>query len=280
MTGTLYVVATPVGNLEDITLRALRVLTEVSVIAAEDTRHSRKLLAHYDIRTPLVSYWDQVERQKAPQLVARIAEGDSIALISDAGTPCIADPGYHLVRQAVAAGLRVVPVPGPSMVAAAVSVAALPMDRFVFEGFVPSRSAARRAFFRRLGAERRAVVCFETGRRLLASLRDLYDVSGECAVVVARETTKLYEEFLRGNVAEVLAGLEGKTVRGEVTLIIERSDAVDVRLPEGEMAVSIARLRGEGLGLKEVARRLAAPGGWSVREVYRLGVQMESAGRE
>src|SRR5262249_14611284 len=150
---TLYVVATPLGNLEDITLRALRILKEVDLIAAEDTRHSRKLLLHYGIATRLTSYYDQVERRKAPQLVEELKHGKSIALISDAGRPGIADPGYHLVRAAIAAGVRVEAIPGPSAVAAALSVSGLPTDRFAFEGFVPAKSAARRKFFEPLAHE-------------------------------------------------------------------------------------------------------------------------------
>ena len=203
MSGTLYVVATPLGNLEDMSFRAVRILKEVALIAAEDTRHSRKLLAHYDIRTPLISYYDQVERQKAPRLVERITAGDSVALIADAGTPGIADPGYRLVCAAVAAGLRVTPIPGPSAVTAALSASALPTDRFAFEGFVPARPAARRAFYEGLRREARTVVCFETARRLTASLQDLAAVLGERNVVVARELTKLHEEFLRGAAIDV-----------------------------------------------------------------------------
>src|SRR5512134_918232 len=159
--GTLYVVATPLGNLEDITLRALRVLKEVDLIAAEDTRHSRKLLAHYGIGTPLTSYYDQIEREKAPQLIDELEKGKSIALISDAGTPCIADPGFRLVRAAVEAGITVEVIPGPSAVAAALSVSGLPTDRFAFEGFIPAKATARRHFFEALLSEERTLVLYE-----------------------------------------------------------------------------------------------------------------------
>jgi 16S rRNA (cytidine1402-2'-O)-methyltransferase len=279
MPGTLYVVATPLGNLEDISFRALRILGEVALIAAEDTRHSRKLLEHYHIRTPLISYHDRVERQKAPRLVERIAGGDSIALIADAGTPCISDPGYRLVCAAAAAGLRVTPVPGPCAVAAVLSVSALPTDRFAFEGFVPARPAARRAFYEGLRREARTVVCFETARRLTASLQDLAAVLGERDVVVAREVTKLHEEFLRGRAADVASRSRHRTWRGEVTLLIGAApQAVPERTPE-DMRAALRRLRAEGLGLKRAARLLAAESGWSARDLYRLGLENEAGPR-
>ena len=279
MSGTLYVVATPLGNLEDMSFRAVRILKEVSLIAAEDTRHSRKLLAHYDIRTPLISYYDQVERQKAPRLVERIEAGDSIALIADAGTPGIADPGYRLVCAAVAAGLRVTPIPGPSAVTAALSASALPTDRFAFEGFVPARPAARRAFYAGLRREARTVVCFETARRLTASLQDLAAALGERNVVVARELTKLHEEFLRGTAIDVASRSGDRAWRGEVVLLIAAAgEAVPERTPE-DMRTTLRRLRAEGLGLKQAARLLAAESGWSVRDLYRLGLETEEGTR-
>ncbi len=278
MAGTLFVVATPLGNLEDITFRAIRVLKEVALIAAEDTRHSRKLLAHFGIQTPLVSYYDQVERQKAPRLVRRMLRGENVALISDAGTPGIADPGYHLVKAAIAAGVKVVPIPGASVIAAALSVAGLPTDRFAFEGFVPARPAARRAFFEQLRAASRTTICFETGRRLGASLEDLVAVLGDRQVVVAREVTKLYEEFVRGTAMEVRDLLGGRPVRGEVTLLIgPAAGAVKLESPD-DMRHAVARLRAEGLGLKQIARTLSREGGWSAREIYRIGLELEGEG--
>lgn len=272
MAGTLYVVATPLGNLEDITLRALRVLKEVDCIAAEDTRHSRKLLTHYGIGTALTSYHDHVERSKAPRLVERLKAGEDIALISDAGTPGIADPGYRLVRAAIDAGLRVVPIPGPSVVVAGLSVAGVPTDRFVFEGFVPAKSAARRAYFERLRGEERTIVSFEAGRRLAASLRDLAEVMGDRPLVIAREVTKIYEDFVRGDARELAARADDLTVRGEVTLFIAPPAAPASATSEDEIRAAVARLRAEGLHLKEIAKRLAKESGWSARDVYRIGV--------
>jgi len=272
MAGTLYVVATPLGNLEDITLRALRVLKAVDCIAAEDTRHSRKLLAHYGIATQLTSYHDHVERTRAPRLVERLKAGEDIALISDAGTPGIADPGYRLVRAAIDAGMRVVPIPGPSVVIAGLSVAGVPTDRFVFEGFVPARAAARRAFFERLGGEERTVVCFEAGRRLASALSDLAEILGDRRLVIAREVTKLFEDFVRGSARELAARAADLTPRGEVTLFIAPDTAAAPATSEEDIRAAVARLRAEGLHLKEIAKRVAKESGWSARDVYRLGL--------
>ncbi len=276
MAGTLYVVATPLGNLEDVTLRALRILKEVDCIAAEDTRHSRKLLVHYGIGTPLTSYHDHIEREKAPRLVERIKAGEDVALFSDAGTPGIADPGYRLVRAAIDAGLRVVPIPGPSVAIAGLSVAGVPTDRFVFEGFVPAKGGARRAFFGRLRGEERTIVCFEAGRRLAAALQDLAAVMGDRQLVIAREVTKLYEDFVRGDARTLAARADDLTVRGEVTLFIAPATAPVAATSEDEIRAAVARLRAEGLHLKEIAKRLAKESGWSARDVYRVGLDMEA----
>jgi 16S rRNA (cytidine1402-2'-O)-methyltransferase len=275
--GTLYVVATPLGNLEDITLRALRVLKEVHLIAAEDTRHSRKLLAHYRISTPLTSYHDWIERHKAGQLIEELKHGKNIALISDAGTPGIADPGYHLVQAAIAAGIRIEAIPGPSAVAAALSIAGLPTDRFAFEGFVPARQSARRRFFAALAQERRTVVVYEAARRLLPSLQDLHEVLGPRRVVVVRELTKMFEEILRGRVDELLSQLKQRlgdqSLQGEVTLLIAGGEAPPPLAPE-DLTAAIERLRGEGMSLKEIARTLARERGLSRREVYQAGLAL------
>jgi 16S rRNA (cytidine1402-2'-O)-methyltransferase len=274
MPGTLFVVATPLGNLEDITPRALRVLSSVAVIAAEDTRHSRKLLAHFDIHTPLTSYYDQVERERAPRLVERLKRGEDVALISDAGTPGIADPGYRLVRAAIEAGIAVVPVPGASAVVTALSAAGLPTDRFCFEGFVPSRGGERRRFYESLAGERRTVVCFESGHRLVASLSDLAEAMGDRDIVVARELTKAFEELVRGPVSGVRARMEKDVVRGEVTLLL--APAPEPReAPVEAVREALLRLRREGVGLKQAAKAVARETGRHAREVYRIGLELE-----
>jgi len=276
--GTLYVVATPLGNLEDITFRALRVLKEVDLIAAEDTRHSRKLLLHYGIQTPLTSYYDQIERRKAPQLVEELKHGKSVALISDAGTPGIADPGYHLVQAAIVAGLRVEAVPGPSAVAAALSVAGLPTDRFAFEGFVPVKTGARRRFFDAIAHEPRTIVVYEAARRLAACLQDLHAALENRQIVVVRELTKMFEEVVRGPVADVVAQLQQRglqtELQGEVTLLIAGGEPVAATADTEPLSAAIQRLRGEGLSLKEVARTLARERGMSRRDVYQAGVAL------
>jgi len=276
--GTLYVVATPLGNLEDVTLRALRVLKEVDLIAAEDTRHSRKLLLHFGIATPLTSYYDQIERRKAPQLIEALKRGKSVALISDAGTPGIADPGFHLVHAAIAAGVRVEAVPGPSAVAAAVSVAGLATDRFAFDGFVPVKPGARRRFFEAVAHEPRTVVVYEAARRLVACLHDVQAVLGNRPVVVVRELTKLFEEIVRGPVADILAQLQERaaaaTLQGEVTLLIGAGAPAATLVDAAELSAAIQRLRAAGLSLKEIARTLAHERGLSRREVYQAGLAL------
>jgi 16S rRNA (cytidine1402-2'-O)-methyltransferase len=276
MTGTLYVVATPIGNLEDMTFRAVRVLKEVDLIAAEDTRHSRKLLTHFGITGRLISYYDQVEREKAPKLVELILAGRNVALISDAGTPGIADPGYRLVRAAIEAGVPVVPLPGPSVVTAALSVSGLPTDRFAFEGFVPARRGARRKFYEHLRREPRTIVCFEAGRRLLDSLADLEESLGDREVVVAREVTKLFETLVRGTAAELRARLGAEPVRGEATLLIAPA-APEAMGTTDDMRRAVVELRAEGLGMKEIARTLADRSGWSARDIYRLGLDLTAS---
>jgi 16S rRNA (cytidine1402-2'-O)-methyltransferase len=220
MTGTLFVVATPIGNLEDITARALRVLREVAVIACEDTRRTRALLTHFDIHTPTVSYYEHNKLTRGPQILRQLQEGRSIALVTDAGTPGISDPGFLLVREARAAGVPVVPVPGPAAVAAALSAAGVPADRFVFDGFPPVKPGRRRHRLEALRALETTVVLYESPHRILATLEAIGEVFGEREVVVARELTKQFEEIVRATPAAHRARLEAAGVRGEFTVII------------------------------------------------------------
>ena len=202
MTGTLYIVATPIGNLEDITLRALRVLREVDWIACEDTRQTRKLLEHFGIAKPMVSYHEHNESGRAAELVERLTRGGSGALVSDAGTPLISDPGYRLVQAAIAAAIPVVPIPGASAAVSALSAAGLPTDAFRFCGFLPPKSSQRRKTLEQLKPETGTLIFYETPHRILEALEDVAAVMGSRPVVVARELTKLHEEFLRGTAAE------------------------------------------------------------------------------
>jgi 16S rRNA (cytidine1402-2'-O)-methyltransferase len=221
MVGILYVVATPIGNLEDITLRALRVLQEVELIATEDTRRTRILLEHYQIDKPLTSLYDHNEVYKAPTLIRRLQEGVSIALVSEAGTPLISDPGYRLVQLAIAQGISVVPIPGPSAAIAALVVAGLPTDRFIFEGFLPKKPGKRRKRLEVLRDERRTLIFYESPRRVYAVLGEMQALWGDRHVVVARELTKKFEETLRGRITEVRVQLEERPPQGEVTLVVE-----------------------------------------------------------
>jgi 16S rRNA (cytidine1402-2'-O)-methyltransferase len=276
MPGTLYVVATPIGNLEDITARALRVLGTVDLIAAEDTRHSRKLLNHFGIHTPLLSCHEHNEQQRLPHLLERLRDGESMALISDAGTPAIADPGYRLVCACHAAGIPVVPVPGPSALVTALSAAGVPTDRFVFEGYLPARAAARTACLQGLRDESRSAVLYETPHRLLATLAALIEIWGEGRpLVVARELTKLHEELFRGTAGEALSHFGAAPVRGELVLILPpvapAKATVDVagelrRLMKGGMARSAA--------VREVAQRCGVPRS----EVYRISLAIDRQG--
>jgi 16S rRNA (cytidine1402-2'-O)-methyltransferase len=275
--GVLYVVATPIGNLEDVTLRALRVLREVDLIAAEDTRRTRILLREHGIDRPLTSYHDAVERERAPALVEQLRRGRRIALVSDAGTPGIADPGYHLVRRAVAAGIPVVPIPGPSAVAAIVSVAGMPAERFAFEGFLPSRPGQRRDRIRALARERRAMVFLEAPTRLGACLADLEAGLGDREAVLGRELTKLHEECVRGPLSTVRQRVEGmERVRGEcVILVAGAPDDAPVAGVADDLDARIRALRAEGLGTREVAARLARETGRTRREVYQRALALD-----
>jgi 16S rRNA (cytidine1402-2'-O)-methyltransferase len=218
--GKLYLVATPIGNLQDITFRAVETLRQVDLIAAEDTRHAAILLRHYEIHQPVVSYHDFNERQIAPQLVAQLQAGKSIALITDAGSPGISDPGFYLVRAALAENIIVEAIPGPSACVAAVTIAGLPCDRFVFEGFPPAKKG-RQTFFQNLANEPRTIVLYEAPQRAARTLQDILTHWGDRRAALARELTKIHEEVRRGKVSEILAGLQERTLRGECVLVVE-----------------------------------------------------------
>lgn len=267
----LYVVATPIGNLEDVSARALRVLSEVDIIACEDTRHSARLLSAYAIRTPTISYFEHNEERRTPELIERLRRGESIALVSDAGTPAISDPGYRLVRAALAAGIRVAAVPGPSAAVAAISISGLPTDRFTFEGFLPQRASARRNAIEALKREPRTLVFFEAARRLVATLVDMEAVFGanrEAAVV--REITKTFEESVRGSLAELHARFTAVQPRGEIVLVVAGASASATTgvADAGVAAVTVEALCEAGLSLKDASAVVARLTGASRREVY------------
>jgi len=219
--GTLYLVSTPIGNLEDLTLRARRLLAEADLIAAEDTRHTQQLLARYDIHTPLTSYHDHNKEEKTPVLIERLRQGRIIALVSDAGTPTVSDPGYYLITNCIAAGIPVSPVPGPSAPLAALAASGLPTDAFLFAGFLPRKPGARQKRLEALAPLRETVILFESPHRLVRLLEELQARLGDRRVAVCRELTKLHEEIIRGRLSEMVEQLKGKTVKGEITLVVE-----------------------------------------------------------
>ena len=266
--GTLYVVGTPIGNLEDITLRAIRVLREVALIAAEDTRETRKLLARYDITTPVTSYFEHNKLTKLDYLLD-FARTSDLAIVSDAGMPGISDPGYELIRAAIAAGLPVVPVPGPSAMLTALAVSGLPTDQFVYLGFLPRRPGDRRRALAEVAGERRTLVAFESPHRLVESLTDALAVLGDRRVALARELTKVFEEVRRGTVSELIRHLVAAPPRGEYTLVIEGAPPAPLA-PEEEVERRLAELTAAGVPAKEAVARVSLATGRPRREVYRL----------
>jgi 16S rRNA (cytidine1402-2'-O)-methyltransferase len=218
--GTLYIIATPIGNLGDVSERALEILRRVDLILCEDTRQTRKLLIRFAIEKPLLSFHDHNERERVPNLIARLETGETLALVSDAGTPTISDPGYRLINAAADAGIVLVPIPGPSAVTALLSVSGLPTDRFVFEGFLPPKSGRRHRRLDELASDPRTIVFFESPHRIARTLKECYDSWGERRACLGRELTKKFEEIKRGNLSELLEWAEGRTVKGEITLIV------------------------------------------------------------
>lgn len=263
----LYVVATPIGNLEDITYRAVRLLAEADLVVAEDTRRSRILLEHYDIRQPMISLHEHNEQERIPELLNRLSSGESMALISDAGTPLISDPGYRLVREAASAGVPVIPVPGPSSVTAALCVAGLPTDRFAFEGFLPARPGHRRKQLGGLAREPRTLVFFESSHRIEACLADMRETfTGARQAVICRELTKQFETVLRGSLDELIARLEqsARQRKGEFVIVIEGA-----REPgESLDSMDLARQLLEYLPASQAARVAARVVGGNRRDIY------------
>lgn len=219
--GSLYVVSTPIGNLEDVTLRALRVLKEVDLICAEDTRKTRILLNHYNIQTSLTSYFEHNEKRKTPFIIEKLKSGKNIAIVSEAGTPAISDPGYRLITQALQQAISVIPIPGPSAVITAISISGLPLHRFAFEGFLPVKSGKKKNFLNKLLEEERTLVFYESPHRIINTLRDLIEVMGDRNAVLCRELTKMHEEKIYGELSLILKNLEKRPIKGEITLLVE-----------------------------------------------------------
>jgi 16S rRNA (cytidine1402-2'-O)-methyltransferase len=269
--GVLYVVATPIGNLEDVTLRAVRILKEVHLIAAEDTRRTQKLLRAYEIQTRMTSLYDQNERWKSAFLIAKLKEGLDVAYVSDAGTPGISDPGYVLIRQAIENDIRIIPVPGVSAVIAALSVSGLPMDAFVFYGFLPSRPSKRKGFLTSVKDEEKTIVFYESPKRLLSSLRDMESVFGDRDIVVLREMTKVFEEVLRGIISQVIIELQGREVKGEVTLVLAGQEKTPAEHSDEEIRDRFEQLRKDAdLSRRDIIAKLAVETGVPRKRVYRV----------
>lgn len=266
--GTLYVVATPIGNLEDITLRALRVLREVDLVACEDTRHTRKLLERYSIDKPLLSYHEHNERERTEQLLERLAGGAHVALVSDAGTPLISDPGYRLVEAARSAGIAVIPVPGPSAVVAALSASGLPTDAFLFVGFLPSKPGPRKALLEQFRDLPATLVCYEAPHRIRETLGDAAEILGSGrSAVLAREVSKVHEEFLRGSLQELREELARRgTMKGELVLMIARAQQEEGS--PAEAAGEVSRLMEQGWSRMEAIKEVARRRGLGKRQLY------------
>jgi 16S rRNA (cytidine1402-2'-O)-methyltransferase len=275
MSGTLYLVSTPIGNLEDITMRALRVLREVPLIAAEDTRRTGRLLHHYQIDTRTTSFHAHNEREKAPRLLEHLAGGASLALVTDAGTPVVSDPGQSLVQEALARGIRVEAIPGASAILAALVSSGMGAEGFVFLGFPPPRTEARKKWFAEAATEARPLVIFEAPHRLVASLQDARAMLGDREAVVGRELTKLHEEFVRGTLSLAIDQFSEREPRGEFTLVIapaaEGDDAATgalAELSDDDAWIELGRLRDSGISRREAVARMARRTGHSPREVY------------
>ncbi|HXP79231.1 MAG TPA: 16S rRNA (cytidine(1402)-2'-O)-methyltransferase [Verrucomicrobiae bacterium] len=270
-TGCLYLVATPIGNLEDITLRALRVLKEADLIACEDTRQTQKLLQHYAIHKELVSYHAHNELTRAPELVIQLEEGAQVALVSDAGTPVVSDPGHRLVAQCLRHHIPVVPIPGPSAFVAALAASGMPTEEFLFVGFLPSRAGPRRKKLDALKSEPRALVFYEAPHRLLETLSDAADILGSRPAVVAREVTKIHEEFLRGSLAELRDAARKRAPRGEITLLIGPAVEGEAQaVPAVSLKRRVEQLEAEsGLDRKAALKQAARERGLGKREAYK-----------
>ena len=258
--GILYICGTPIGNLEDITIRALRILKEVKLIAAEDTRHTRKLLIPYQINTKVTSYHEYNKFKKAPYLVEILKNGQDIALVSDAGMPGISDPGYVLINLALNNNIKIIPIPGVSALITALVVSGLPTDKFVFEGFLPRKIKERKRYFKRLKNEERTIIFYETPHRLKRALKDMLEILGDRKIVIARELTKKYEEIIRGKLNLVLSEMNTKEIKGEITLIVQGgikekgNDTIDFLKDEYIMEKYLSKLKYQGYSNKDIIK--------------------------
>ncbi|NJN86363.1 MAG: 16S rRNA (cytidine(1402)-2'-O)-methyltransferase [Leptolyngbyaceae cyanobacterium SL_7_1] len=271
--GTLYIVATPIGNLEDMSFRAVRILQTVDLIAAEDTRHTGKLLQHFQITTPQLSYHDHNRYSRTAELLNRLQQGKSIALVSDAGVPGISDPGGELVQACVEAGVEVVPIPGASAVITALSASGLSTERFVFEGFLPTKNQERQERLERLQTEMRTLVFYEAPHRLRQTLKDFAEhFGGERSIVLSRELTKLHEEFWRGTVQQAIEHYTEREPQGEFTVVVAGGEMVYEPLSEAALKSELQELLRLGLSRSQASRQLAQRTSFARREIYQLAL--------
>ncbi|KAM3093666.1 16S rRNA (cytidine(1402)-2'-O)-methyltransferase [Phormidesmis sp. 146-12] len=273
--GTLYIVGTPIGNLEDMTFRAVRILQTVDLIAAEDTRHTGKLLHHFQVKTPQISYHEHNQISRTPELLDRLQNGQSIALVTDAGMPGISDPGYELVKACADGGFVVVPIPGASAVITALSASGLPTDRFTFEGFLPAKSQARRTFLESLQLEARSLVFYESPHRLRATLQDMADVLGsDRSITLARELTKLHEEFWRGTLQAAIEHYKSRDPQGEFTLVVAGAEIRELVLSDAAIVAELQNLLNQGLSRSDASRQLAQQTALPRRQIYQLALSI------
>jgi 16S rRNA (cytidine1402-2'-O)-methyltransferase len=276
MTGTLYLVGTPIGNLEDITLRALRILKEVDLIAAEDTRHTGKLLHYFQIKTPQISCHEHNEQQKIPEILAKLQSGKSIALVTDAGMPAISDPGYVLVAACVAAGAPVVPIPGVTALVTGLSASGIDTSRFVFEGFLPVKGTDRQMQLELLKTEERTTIFYESPHRIQRTLADLAGVcGGERLIVLARELTKMHEEFWRGSLIEAIELYTQREPKGEYTVILAGAVGSAISWTDQAIMTELAQLLHSGVSRSTASKQLAEMTGLHKRHIYQLSLTLE-----
>ncbi len=273
---TLYVVATPIGNLEDMTFRAVKILQTVDVIAAEDTRHTGRLLQHFQIKTPQVSYHEHNRSSRIPELLEELSNGKAIALVTDAGVPGISDPGYELVKVCIEAGIPVVPIPGANAAITALSAAGLPTDRFVFEGFLSAKGQQRRSHLESLETESRTLIFYESPHRLRETLQDFAEIFGTSRqIVLARELTKLYEEFWRGTIEEAIAHYSQREPQGEYTLLVAGTPPTQPQLSEEELKAELLAIMSQGISRSQASRQLAKVTSLPRRQLYQLALAIK-----
>ncbi len=273
--GILYIVATPIGNLEDMTFRAIRILQEVDIIAAEDTRHTGKLLHHFQIKTPQISYHEHNRQQRIPELIKMLLDGQKIALVTDAGMPLISDPGYDLLIASIAEEITVIPIPGANAAITALSGAGLPTDRFIFEGFLPTKNKDRKERLDCLKAENRTMILYESPHKLKQTLQDLMSVFGsEHDIVLARELTKLYEEFWRGKIGDAIAHFNQHDPLGEFTLVIAGNPVIKKQFSQEEIVLELKTLIETGISKAQASRLVAQSTGMPKRQIYEIAINM------